>query len=487
MPTLHIHRFLQHRNDVKIYGSADVIIEDIQIDSRKVVSGSMYVAIEGTHVDGHKFIDQAINDGAAAILCKKLPIDLQQNVCYIVVEDVRNELGRWLSELYSYTQRTVPLVGVTGTNGKTTIATLLWQYYSHRGVKVGLISTVEVRVGEMVYPSTHTTPDPITLYQLIYQMREQGCQYIFMEVSSHAIDQGRISGLEFEVAVFSNITHDHLDYHVTFEKYIQAKKKFFDGLSKNATAVINIDDPRGLVMVQNSSARVKTYAIKRMGDVKVKVVENTAQGLLLQIDKIEVFFRLVGAFNAYNIAAVYGVLITLNEESRTALQILSNLTGPAGRMQKILHPKTGKCGVVDYAHTPDALENALKTLKAILKPEGRLYVVFGCGGDRDSTKRPLMGNVAGQWADRIVLTSDNPRSEDPDEIIRQIYEGISSEDVNKVLKITDREQAIRTAVMMANTDDIILVAGKGHENYQEIKGEKAPFDDSKILTSLLLL
>lgn len=458
-------------------------IEGLSIDSRQVSEGYVYAAFRGTATDGHKFIDQAIDKGAVCIVCEEVT-ELKKGITYLVTDKVRELTGLMANLFFEKPSETVSLVGVTGTNGKTTVSTLLYQLFSAFGYKCGLISTVENRIGDEVVPATHTTPDVISVHRLIAGMRDKQCEFVFMEVSSHAVDQERISGLKFRGALFTNLTHDHLDYHKTMLNYITAKKKFFDRLPADAFAITNADDKNGPVMLQNTRARKITYALKSMADYKVRIIESSVQGLDLRINNREVHFRLIGEFNAYNLCLVYATAIELGMESDDVLAILSGLRGAEGRFERIIDQKTGVCGIVDYAHTPDALENVLEAIRKVKGHANQIITVVGCGGDRDTSKRPLMAKVAANLSERVILTSDNPRSEDPEIIIDEMEAGLEGESKKKVIRITDRMQAIKSAVMMARDGDIILVAGKGHETYQEIKGEKFPFDDKKVLKEL---
>lgn len=449
-------------------------------DSRKVVPGSLFFAVRGTVVDGHHFIDQAIASGAVAIICEEIPENQNQNITYIKVTDAAAALGLAAANFYDHPSAKLKLVGVTGTNGKTTIVTLLFKLFRDLGYKCGMLSTVENRINSEIIPATHTTPDPLALNQLLNEMVESGCDYAFMEVSSHSVVQHRITGLQFAGALFSNITHDHLDFHKTFDQYLKAKKAFFDGLPATAFALTNLDDKNGRVMLQNTKANQKTYALKSMADFKARIIENQFGGLLLNIDDQEVWFKLVGSFNAYNLLAVYGAAILLDQDKEKVLTVLSSLSGAEGRFDYIVSSRK-IIGIVDYAHTPDAVQNVLSTIKNIRKGNEQVITVIGCGGDRDKTKRPVMASVACDWSDKVILTSDNPRSEEPDQIIRDMEAGISPDQQRKVFAIADRKEAIKAACHLAQPDDIILLAGKGHEKYQEIKGVKYPFDDKQIL------
>lgn len=455
-------------------------ISALVFDSRKVIAGSLFFAVRGTLVNGHKFIDQAIASGAVAIVCEEIPENPNPEITWIKTASASAALGFAAANLYDHPSKKLKLVGVTGTNGKTTIATLLFQLFRDLGYKCGLLSTVENRINGEMIPATHTTPDPLELNQLLHRIVESGCDYAFMEVSSHAIVQHRITGLEFTGGIFSNLTHDHLDFHKTFDAYIKAKKTFFDELPNTAFALTNLDDRTGLVMLQNTKAHQKTYALKSMADFKARIIENQFGGLLLNIDHQEVWFKLVGSFNAYNLLAVYAAAMLLKQDKEKVLTVLSRLSGAEGRFDYLISPKK-VIGIVDYAHTPDAVQNVLSTIKDIRKGNEQVITVIGCGGDRDKTKRPIMASVACDWSDKVILTSDNPRSEEPDQIIRDMEAGISPDQHRKAFAIADRKEAIKAACHLAQPDDIILLAGKGHEKYQEIKGVKYPFDDKQIL------
>ena len=458
--------------------TADCEIRALQYDSRKVETGDCFFAIRGTQSDGHDYIDKAIEQGAAAIVCEKMPEKLVDGVSYIEVEDSNAAMADIAAAFYDNPSRQLSLVGVTGTNGKTTIATLLYDLYRGMGYKVGLISTVVYRIGEREVDSTHTTPDTIRLNAMLREMVDIGCDYCFMEVSSHSVVQERIRGLKFRGAIFTNLTHDHLDYHGTFAEYIKAKKRLFDSLDKRAFALTNCDDRNGEVMVQNCRAEVSRYSLRQMADFRCKILETHFDGMLLKIENNEVWVNFLGRFNASNLMAVYGAARLLGAEEQELLQGLSTLHSVSGRFEPV-RSEDGKVAIVDYAHTPDALENVITTINDIRGEGQRLIVVCGCGGDRDATKRPEMAAIASREADIAILTSDNPRTEDPEKILDQMMEGVDSS--AQVLRITDRRQAIRTAVMLARKGDIILVAGKGHENYQIIGREKLHFDDREEL------
>jgi len=464
----------------ELQGSVDVEISAVVFDSRKVVPGCLFVAVKGTAVDGHDFIEQAIKDGAIAVICEELPGHIAGEVDFLMVADSAVALGIVSANFYGNPSNDLKLVGVTGTNGKTTIATLLYTLFRDLGYKCGLLSTVENQINGNIIPSTHTTPDPVELNKLLSEMVAAGCDYCFMEVSSHAVAQHRIAGLTFSGGIFSNITHDHLDYHKTFDNYLKAKKAFFDGLPKTAFALTNNDDKNGNVMLQNSKAHRKTYGLKSMSDYKAKILENQFGGLLLQIDGEEVWFKMVGTFNAYNLLAVYGAAMLLDQDKAKVLTSLSKLSGAEGRFDYIVSPNK-IIGIVDYAHTPDAVQNVLSTIHDIRKGNEKVITVIGCGGDRDKTKRPIMARTACEWSDKVILTSDNPRSEDPAQIIKDMEEGVDAAFKRFTLSIVDRKEAIKTACMLAQPGDIILLAGKGHEKYQEIKGVKNHFDDKEEL------
>lgn len=462
-------------------GNTDISIGNIQIDSRKVGPGSLFVAVKGVASDGHRFIDKAVEQGAVAVVCEEMPASKSAGCTYVQVLNSAEAAGQLAHNFYDQPSNYLKLVGVTGTNGKTTIATLLYKLFRALGYKCGLVSTVENQIDGKVIPSTHTTPDPVSLNALLKQMVDEGCEYAFMEVSSHAVDQRRIAGLNFTGALFSNITHDHLDYHKTFDAYIKAKKGFFDGLPATAFAITNIDDKRGNVMLQNTVAKKYTYSLHTVADFKGKILENGLTGLVMTVNDQEVHFRLIGEFNAYNLLAVYGAAVCLGEDKAQVLQALSNLTGAEGRFDYLVSPKERIIGIVDYAHTPDALVNVLSTIKNLKRGNEKVITVVGCGGDRDKTKRPVMGEVACENSDQVIFTSDNPRSEDPDAIIKDMEATLNTAARRKYIAIPDRKQAIKTAISMARPEDIVLIAGKGHEKYQDIKGVKHHFDDKEVL------
>ena len=471
-------------NLLELVGDKDLDITKVSFDSRQVEPGTLFFAVRGTQTDGHAYIDKAVEQGASAIICEKMPSTMKEGVTYIRVDDSAYVLGIGASNFYGNPSRSLKLTGVTGTNGKTTIATLLYRLFTDAGYACGLLSTIENIIDHEVIPATHTTPDPVELNALLRKMVDRGCEYAFMEVSSHSIDQHRIAGLQFAGGIFTNLTHDHLDYHKTMANYRNAKKKFFDDLPAEAFALTNLDDKNGAVMLQNTKAKKLGYALKHDADFKGTVLESHFDGMLMKVNGTELYTRLVGGFNASNILAIYGAAISLGFDKEELLVEISKLQGANGRFDMV-HSDTGIVGIVDYAHTPDALENVLKTINDVRKPGQTLITVAGCGGNRDATKRPEMAAVAVKLSDRVILTSDNPRNEDPEEIIRQMKEGIEPGDMGKVLSITDRREAIRTAVALAKKGDIILLAGKGHEDYQIIKGEKRHFDDKEELTKAL--
>lgn len=464
-----------------VAGDTAIAISDVQIDSRAVKEGALFIAIKGVGADGHQFIGKAIELGAKAVLCEELPANQQEGITYVQVRSTAEAAGQVAHNFYDAPSNRMKLVGVTGTNGKTTIATLLYKLFTRLGYTCGLVSTVENIIAENIVPSTHTTPDAVRLNALLKRMADAGCTHVFMEVSSHAVHQRRIAGLTFAGALFSNITHDHLDYHKTFDEYIKAKKGFFDGLPANAFAITNADDKRGMVMLQNTAGKTYTYSLRTMADFKGKILENGLSGLMMTVNDQEVHFRLIGEFNAYNILAVYGAAICLGEDKSEVLQVLSALTGAEGRFEYLVSLREGVVGIVDYAHTPDALLNVLATINKLRTGEEQVITVVGCGGDRDKTKRPVMGEVACEHSHRVIFTSDNPRSEDPAQILADMEAGLSTAQRRKFVSIADRRQAIKTAVSMAGPKDIVLIAGKGHEKYQEIGGVKHHFDDKEVL------
>jgi len=465
-------------------GNTSVEVKDLQIDSRKIKPGSAFVAVKGGVADGHQFIEKAIENGAAVIVCEELPADKKEAVTYVQVENSAIAAALMANNFYGKPSEKVKLVGVTGTNGKTTIATLLYKLFTSLGYKCGLLSTVENQIGETVLPATHTTPDAISLNYLLSQMVEAGCTHVFMETSSHAVHQHRTTGLEYAGGIFSNITHDHLDYHKTFDEYIRVKKSFFDSLSSIAFAISNADDKRGTVMLQNTNAKKYYYSLKTVAEFKGKILDNNLSGLMMTVNEVEVHFRLIGEFNAYNLLAVYGAAICLGEDKQEVLTALSMLTGAEGRFDYSVSPKEKLIVIVDYAHTPDALLNVLATIKKLKKGFEQVITVVGCGGDRDRTKRPVMAEAACEHSDRVIFTSDNPRSEDPAQIIKDMEDGLAVSYKRKYISIVDRKEAIKMAISLAKPEDIILIAGKGHEKYQEIKGVRNHFDDKEIVKEM---
>ncbi|TSA25249.1 MAG: UDP-N-acetylmuramoyl-L-alanyl-D-glutamate--2,6-diaminopimelate ligase [Bacteroidetes bacterium] len=467
----------------RITGDLATEVTSLHLDSREAEPGSLFAAIRGASDDGHRFIPQAIALGASVILCEKLPGKLHQDVTYVVVPHSATALGSIASAFYGHPSRVLKLAGITGTNGKTTTATLLYQLFEALGLKAGLISTIRNRIHQEEVEATHTTPDAIQLNRLIRRMADAGCTHCFMEVSSHAIDQQRTAGLSFAGGVFTNITHDHLDYHQSFDGYIRAKKSFFDQLSQEAFALVNKDDKHGMVMVQNCRAEKRSFGLTSMADFRCKVIENTVQGLHLTIDGQEVWFRLIGRFNAYNLLATYATAVLMKQDKTSVLTGLSRLHPVEGRFNYVISP-TAVTAIVDYAHTPDALQNVLETINDIREGTGELITVVGAGGNRDAGKRPVMASIAAQLSNRVILTSDNPRFEEPEAILQEMKKGIPAEYEHNLLVITDRKEAIRTAAALARPGDYILVAGKGHERYQEIKGVKVPFDDLALVREL---
>ena len=465
------------------YGSDEADIKGVNIDSRKIEAGHLFIAIKGTQADGHQFITKAIEQGAVAILCEDLPQERAECVTYIQVPSTEDVVGEVATLFYGEPSRKLHLVGVTGTNGKTTIATLLYHMFRKFGHRCGLLSTVCNYIEDEAYPTAHTTPDPIALNSMLAKMVEAGCEYVFMECSSHAIHQRRIGGLKFDGGIFTNLTRDHLDYHKTFENYRDAKKRFFDDLPKTAFAIINADDKNGMVMVQNTKATVKTYSTRSMADFRAKILECHFEGMYLEIDGHEVGVQFIGKFNVSNLLAVYGTAVMLGKKREDILLVLSTLKSVSGRLQPI-HSPEGFTAIVDYAHTPDALANVLNAIHEVLNGKGNVITVCGAGGNRDKGKRPLMAQEAVRQSDRVIITSDNPRNEEPQAIINDMLAGLTPQQMKKVLSIADRREAIRTACMLAQKGDVVLVAGKGHENYQEIKGVKHHFDDREVLQDI---
>ena len=464
----------------EIKGNLDKEISGLEIDSRKIESGHMFVAVRGTQTDGHTYIDKAIEKGASVIVCETYPDNIDSDITYIKVNDTEDVVGKLATAFYGHPTSKLKLIGVTGTNGKTTIATLLYNMFRLFGYKVGLISTVCNYIDDEAIPTEHTTPDPITLNKLLGRMADEGCKYVFMEVSSHSVVQKRIGGLQYSGGIFTNLTRDHLDYHKSFDNYLKAKKTFFDNLPKSAFALTNIDDKNGLIMTQNTKAKVYTYSLRSISDFKGKVLEDGFEGMLMDINQIEVNVQFVGRFNASNLLAVYGSACILGKKPEEVLIKLSMLRPVSGRFET-LRSNRGYSAIVDYAHTPDALANVLKTINDVLDGRGQTISVIGAGGNRDKGKRPIMAQEAVKQSNKVIITSDNPRFEEPQDIINDMMAGLTQEDKRKVVCITDRKEAIRTACMLAQPNDVVLVAGKGHENYQDIKGVKHHFDDKEVI------
>lgn len=469
----------------EIVGNEGTNVNGIEIDSRNIKEGNAFIAIKGTQADGHNYIGKAIELGAKTIICEKLPETTVEDVTYVTISDTEDAVGKIATTFYGNPTEKLDLVGVTGTNGKTTIATLLYNMFRAFGYKVGLISTVCNYIDGEAIPTEHTTPDPITLNKLLGRMADEGCKYAFMEVSSHSVAQKRIGGLKFAGGIFTNLTRDHLDYHKTVENYLKAKKAFFDGLPKTAFALTNADDKNGMVMVQNTKAKVATYSLRTMADFKGKVLEDGFEGMLMDINNTEVNVQFIGRFNAYNLLAVYGAAYMLGKKAEDILLQLSVLKPVSGRFDSMRSPQ-GYTAIVDYAHTPDALVNVLNAIHDVLKGRGKVITVVGAGGNRDKGKRPLMAQESVKQSDKVIITSDNPRFEEPQDIINDMLAGLNKEEMKKVLAITDRKEAIRTACMLANQGDVILIAGKGHENYQDIKGVKHHFDDKEVVREIFL-
>lgn len=467
-----------------VKGSTEITINKMDFDSRKIESNDVFIAIRGTISDGHDYIEKAIQLGAVAIVCETFPEIIANGVTYIQVKDTNSALAIMAANYFGNPSQNLKLVGITGTNGKTTIASLLYQLFKKAGYKVGLLSTVKILVDDVEYKATHTTPDSITINQYLKEMIDAGVEYCFMEVSSHGIHQKRTEALHFAGGIFTNLSHDHLDYHPTFAEYRDVKKSFFDNLPKTAFALSNIDDKNGQVMLQNTVAKKCTYALKSYADYKTQILESQLSGLLLKINGHEVWVKLIGTFNAYNLLAIYGTAVELGLESLEVLRLMSELESVSGRFQYIVST-TNITAIVDYAHTPDALENVLKTINDIRTKNEQLITVVGCGGNRDKSKRPIMGGIAAELSDKAILTSDNPRNEEPEAIIDEMEQGVAPQNYKRILSITDRKQAIKTACQLAQPNDIILIAGKGHETYQEIKGIRHVFDDMKIVKELL--
>lgn len=478
-----LKELLQTAGKYEISGSDEIEINGIEIDSRKIKDGNAFIAIRGTQADGHDYISKAIELGAKAIICEKLPEKTIEGITYAIFSDTEDAVGKIATTFYGNPTEKLDLVGVTGTNGKTTIATLLYNMFRAFGYKAGLISTVCNYIDGEAIPTEHTTPDPITLNQLLGRMADEGCKYAFMEVSSHSVAQKRIGGLKFAGGIFTNLTRDHLDYHKTVENYLKAKKAFFDGLPKTAFALTNADDKNGMIMVQNTKAKVATYSLRTMADFKGKVLEDGFEGMLLDINNTEVNVQFIGRFNAYNLLAVYGAANLLGKKPEDILLQLSTLRPVSGRFDSLRSPE-GYTAIVDYAHTPDALTNVLDAINDVLKGRGKVITVVGAGGNRDKGKRPIMAKESVRQSDKVIITSDNPRFEEPQDIINDMLAGLNKDEMKKVVAITDRKEAIRTACMMASQGDVILIAGKGHENYQDIKGVKYHFDDKEIVREI---
>ena len=468
---------------LQVIGDTGVEIKEVNIDSRKIEQGHLFMAMRGTQTDGHAYIPNAIEKGAVAVLCEDIPTEPNSHVTYIQVADSEDAVGKLAHAFYGYPTEKLELVGVTGTNGKTTIATLLYKIFRYFGYKVGLLSTVCNYIDDEAIPTDHTTPDPITLNKLLGRMADEGCKYAFMEVSSHSIAQKRISGLKFAGGIFTNLTRDHLDYHKTVENYLKAKKKFFDDMPKQAFSLTNLDDKNGLVMLQNTKSKTYTYSLRSLADFKGKVLESHVEGMLLDINNHEVAVHFIGKFNASNLLAVFGASVLLGKSEEDVLVALSTLYPVAGRLETIQSPK-GITAVVDYAHTPDALVNVLASLQEVMNGKGQIITVVGAGGNRDKGKRPIMAKEAAKGSDKVIITSDNPRFEEPQDIINDMLAGLDAKDMEKTISIVDRKEAIRTACMLAQKGDVVLVAGKGHEDYQEIKGVKHHFDDREVLREL---
>ena len=478
-----LKELLKNTGKYEIYGNDGIEISDIEIDSRKIKKNNAFIAIRGTQADGHKYIEKAIELGASTIICEKIPETVTEGVTYVTFNNTEDVVGNIATTFYGNPTEKLDLVGVTGTNGKTTIATLLYNMFRGFGYKVGLISTVCNYIDGEAIPTEHTTPDPITLNRLLGKMADEGCKYAFMEVSSHSVAQKRIGGLKFAGGIFTNLTRDHLDYHKTVENYLKAKKAFFDGLPKTAFALTNADDKNGLVMVQNTKAKVVTYSLRTMADFKGKVLEDGFEGMLMDINNTEVNVQFIGKFNAYNLLAVYGAACMLGKKPEDILLQLSVLKPVSGRFDSMRSPN-GYTAIIDYAHTPDALVNVLNAIHDVLKGRGKVITVVGAGGNRDKGKRPLMAQESVKQSDKVIITSDNPRFEEPQDIINDMLAGLNKEEMKKVLAITDRKEAIRTACMLASAGDVILIAGKGHENYQDIKGVKYHFDDKEVVREI---
>ncbi|MDE5420120.1 UDP-N-acetylmuramoyl-L-alanyl-D-glutamate--2,6-diaminopimelate ligase [Labilibaculum sp. DW002] len=481
--SVNINELFASVNIQSVKGSRDVEVNEVHFDSRKVKEGDLFVACRGTVSDGHDFIEKAVEQGAKVVVCEELPKSSSSETSFVLVEDASEALSHIAHNFYNKPTENIQLVGVTGTNGKTTIASLLYELFRKLGYKVGLLSTVTNYIDTKEVKATHTTPDAIQISKLLNEMIEEGCDYCFMEVSSHAIDQHRTSALNFKGGIFTNLTHDHLDYHKTFDAYLRAKKGFFDQLGKTSFAITNADDKNGKIMLQNTKAHKFTYSTRAFADFRAQILEKHFNGMMLEMDGLELWSNFIGDFNAHNLLAVYSAARLLDQPKDEVLMKMSELTSVAGRFESLISPN-GVMAIVDYAHTPDALKNVLVTIDQLRTHNETVITVVGAGGDRDKTKRPLMGQVSAEYSDKVILTSDNPRSENPDQIIQEMKVGVDAHNLRKVLAITDRKEAIRTAIMLAQKDDIILVAGKGHEDYQEINGVKHHFDDKEIINEI---
>lgn len=478
-----VKQLIQHVKDAAVTGNVDITVTHLTYDSRNVGEGSLFFAVKGTQVDGHQYMNDVILKGAAAIVCEVLPTEINPTVTYIKVTNTTEAMAFIAAEFYDHPSKKLKLTAITGTNGKTTVATLLFRLFRSFGHHVGLLSTVQNQIDEDIIPATHTTPDSIRINELLDEMVDRGCEYCFMEASSHAIDQNRIKGLHFAGVAFTNITHDHLDYHKTFDNYLKAKKKLFDEVNEDAFVLTNKDDRNGMVMLQNTKATRYTYSLQSLADFKGKIIESDFNGMLLNIDEEEAWYRLVGNFNAYNLLAVYGTAFLLGKSKHETITHLSSIESVKGRFDYV-RSKNGIVGIVDYAHTPDALKNVLNTINELRTQNEQLITIVGCGGNRDAAKRPIMADVAAEMSTRVIFTSDNPRNEDPEAILDDMQKGVKPLHYKKTLRVSDRKEAIKTAVSMANKGDIILLAGKGHENYQEIKGVKHHFDDKEVLLEM---
>lgn len=481
-----LNELLKAIQPIQVIGNQEVEIKEVNIDSRQVREGDLFMAMRGTQTDGHAYIASAIEKGAVAVLCEDLPEQLNDGVTYIQVKESEDAVGKLATAFYGDPTSKMKLVGVTGTNGKTTIATLLYNTFRYFGYKVGLVSTVCNYIDDEAVPTEHTTPDPITLNRLLGKMADSGCKYAFMEVSSHSIDQKRISGLKFAGGIFTNLTRDHLDYHKTVDNYLRAKKKFFDDMPKDAFCLTNLDDKNGMVMVQNTRAKVCTYSLRSLSDFKGKLLESHFEGMILEFNNRELSVQFIGKFNASNLLAVFGAAVLLGKKEEDVLVALSTLKPVSGRFETVRSPQ-GFTAIVDYAHTPDALVNVLNAIHGVVEGKGQIITVCGAGGNRDKGKRPLMAKEAAKLSDRVIITSDNPRFEEPQEIINDMLAGLDKEDMRKTLSIVDRREAIKTACMLAQPGDVILVAGKGHENYQDVKGVKHHFDDKEVLNEFIII